>query len=239
MSEINDNENIHVYPIMKDTTKLIISHSNELEPRPPVKVDITGDIDAPQRYWEKRKEDYDHHKCHVLVRDYAIKLVLNEDDPFRNGSITGRLTLDPECSIWGINHEGTEYDNLSLAKLIKNNQFLFADKKEWSNMFNSLIQFDANISVNLKNIQETSGDMEKARKITVTNNIPKKFVLKTRIYGQTREEYVVELGAIVQGQSVNFYLDSSQLAFRLSEMKDELLKKYSEIFIKDLVIIKQ
>ncbi|KKL98393.1 hypothetical protein LCGC14_1824890 [marine sediment metagenome] len=238
MNEKNENENVHVYP-MKDTTKLIISHGNELPPLPPVRVDISGDIDAPERFWELRSGEYDLKKCHVLVDASSICLVVNEHDPFTKGTVVGKLQLDSECTMWGINNEKVEYDNLSLAKLVKNNQFLFPDKKEWRSLYSSLSNFDANISVNLKNIQATSGDMEKARKVTVKNNLPENFKLKTRLYGQPRETYVVDLGAVVIGQSVSFYLDSSQLAFRLSEMRDQLLQKHCEVFVKSIVIIKQ
>ena len=87
------------------------------------------------------------------------------------------------------------------------------------------MRFESNVQVNLKDIKETSGDIDKALKVTVNNTLPTGFSLKTRTLGLMRQEYFVDLGAEFTGHDVKFYLDSAQLAFMVSEQSEKYLKE--------------
>ena len=67
-----------------------------LDPKPPVKIDLSGVIGAPVEFLEKRLSEADQidpKRCHVLVdrEKVCITLVTNENDEYTTGRVVGRL----------------------------------------------------------------------------------------------------------------------------------------------------
>lgn len=222
--------------VAEGVSRLEILEGKALDPLPPQGIAITGLIDSPASWWKVRKDKLDHDKCHVIVGKDSITLYMNEDDEYTDSYVKGQLYLAEECSQWGINTD-VMYDSKQLARTIKANEFLFPDKSEWKVAYNSLMRFESNVQVNLKDIKETSGDIDKALKVTVNNNIVPGFRLCTRIFGMERHEYIVDIGSEFVGHNVKFYLDSSDLALRISEHREELLAKNTKVFIDDGIAV--
>ena len=66
----------------------------QLDHLAPVKIDISGTIEAPLEFLKKRISDIDQHKAHIIVcRDnLSIVLVINENDPSTNQSLLAKRT---------------------------------------------------------------------------------------------------------------------------------------------------
>ncbi len=231
-------ENINLYPIADPlgNSTVTILHGKALDPKPLKGLNIVGNIETPAAFWEKRGAQQNKDKCYVERTDDTIELTLNEDQPHTAGKVVGKLILNEECFKWGINQE-TLYSNQELARLIKKNEYLFIDRAQWLKIYNSLTSFEARIKINIIDIKEASGDREAATKITVEKEVATSFKLRTRIYGRERLEYSVDLNGEVVGQKVNFYLDSSDLAYIMSESKEKALDEHVQIFRDQEVLV--
>lgn len=213
-----------------------ILHGKALDPQPMKGLDISGGIEAPANFWTNRGKEQNKLKCFVERSNDTIKLTLNEDEPYIGGQVVGKIKLDDECSRFGINTVAI-YTSEDLARLIKRNEFLFVDRKQWLTIYNSLVGFKATVEINITDIKEASGDREKATKITVTKTVETSFKLRTRIYGRERVDYTVDLNGEVIGHKVNFYLDSSDLAFIMSESKEKAMDENVKIFHDEEVLV--
>ena len=229
-------EDIKIQVIPNAQGLVTILHGKALDPLPLKGLDITGNIETPAAFWKNRGDSQFKGKCYVERTDNTIELTLNEDQPHTKGKVIGKLSLDDECARWGINSENL-YTNQDLARLIKKNEFLFVDRDQWLKVYNSLMGFKANIDIAITNIKEASGDREKATKIVVTKEIATSFKLKTRIYGRERATYNVDLNGEVIGHRVDFYLDSSDLAFIMSEAKEKTMDENVKIFRDQEVLV--
>jgi hypothetical protein len=223
--------------IPEGTQSINIYEGKALEPRPPVKIELFGLIDSPQEFYLKRKHTLDKDTCYVLVDDNGIKFVFNDKDPWESGYVQGVLKMSVECQQWGINNENVLYQAKELARLIKKNEYLFDKKEEWTAIYNALMRFNANVKINLTDVKTTEGDMEKAYKVTIEKNIPKGFTLNTKIFGSEKHKYWVDLGSEFISKEVKFYLDSSDLAFMISQLTEKYLKDYVKEFEKDEIPI--
>lgn len=221
----------------KGVSELIIREGKALDVQPPRSIELIGKIDAPASWWKVRKDKVDKDKCHVIVTHNDITLHINEDSHYEHGYISGRLALDRECSQFAINDPDMLTDSKTLARKLKANEFLFPERQQWVDLVSALMRFESNVQVNIRDVKETSGDIDKALKVTVQNQVPNDFKLKTRLYGSERHEYTVELGAEFQSHMVKFYMDSSELAFMLSTQAEKLINDNVKIFEDDGIAI--
>ena len=83
----------------------------QLEPKAPVKTDITGVIGVVQEYLKKRINtgQFKQERSYIIVnRDkITIKLVINEDDEYTRGTVMSKLSVNPKFLEFGIN-EGSK-----------------------------------------------------------------------------------------------------------------------------------
>jgi len=235
---MNENQDQQTFNIFPTSGEVVIRHGEALPLKEIDLPDIYGKIDTPINYWDLRQANHNVDDCLVVVSDETINLYLNESDPYRSRKVVGILKLDDELTKWGINQDIT-YGNESLARLVKANQFLFDSKEQWQHVYNSLARFTSNVNLNITNVKETSGDREKAIKITVKNDMPEGFTLKTKIFDNKRHKFYVFLGADVIGHDVKFYLDSPDLALLVSELKDKLINENIKDFLGIMAVIRQ
>lgn len=234
------NENVEKYQFNMNVATsdgiVTILHGNALDPKYQIPLVISGNIETPAKFWAIRKDDFDNNNCYVVRSKIGISLIVNENSPVLRGCIDGAIKLNDECSKFLINCEHL-YDRQDLARLIKANEFLFTSRTDWLNIYNSLVDFDGKVELAILDKKEANGDREKALKITVKKGIACSFKLKTKIYGSDRVEYSVDLNAEVVGHDVKFYLDSSDLAYKMSESEENLLNEYSDCFVNDGVLV--
>ena len=233
---MNESSEKYQFNVATDKGIVTILHGKALDPKSPVPLDISGNIETPSKFWEIRKADFENNNCYVVRSKTGISLIVNENHSVLKGQISGVIKLSEECSRFNINQEHL-YTRQDLARLIKANEFLFVNREDWLDVFNSLVDFSGKVELAILDKKHANGDREKALRITVKDGIARKFKLRTKIYGSEREQYTVDLNAEVIGHDVKFYLDSSELAYKMSESEEKLLDEFSECFVNDGVLV--
>lgn len=183
----------------------------QLDQQAPVKIDIKGVIHAPLNFLDKRVEDIDQHKAHILVcRDkLQILLVINEDDPYNRGTVLGQLAFSEIFLKLGIN-SGKAWVPEQLGQFLKLNRSFFVDRNENMNVVSALKNFSAKVNQDVQRETSEKGDRTFKFKQAVDSNIPEKFKLKIPIFsGGDSEEIEVETYATIDGTDVSIHLQSA------------------------------
>ena len=183
----------------------------QLDQQAPVKIDIKGTIYAPLNFLEKRVNDINQHKAHILVcRDrLQILLVINEDDAYTRGTILGELSFSEVFLKLGINGDKAWIPE-QLGQFLKLNRSLFVDRNENMNVVSALKSFSAKVKQDVQRETSEKGDRSFKFKQAVDSNIPEKFKLKIPIFsGGHSEEIEVETYATIDGTDVSIQLQSA------------------------------
>jgi hypothetical protein len=175
--------------------EVIIREGDALPQNEPVKVDISGIIDSPARWLEKRptlKEITGH--CHVLVnRDrLTVSLMINEMNKY-GSEIVGKMQISEAFKKFHIN-DGHTFTLNELANLFKMNRFYFETKQIAAGLVTLLQNFKGKVNKDL----EASNDNRGNRKVdfvqAVESNLPEEFTLHLPIFkGMEAEDVVCEV----------------------------------------------
>lgn len=227
-----EKENIIVnFPEGKDKAELIIrqlTSENELPVKPPVKVDISGTLDAPYEFLSKRleaKDQIDIERCHLVVnrRCISICLIINENDEYNLGSVQGTLEFHPKFLEFGINQE-EPWDPNKLGQFFKMNRAFFLDKLSNLNLVSNLKNFNANINQIIEKQKDDSGSFKNNFSGVVTSNLPGSFKLNIPIFkGRKAEEIEVEFYANIDGRTVNLQLYSPGANETIEALRDSII----------------
>lgn len=212
-----------------------------LDPKEPNPVNITGTIDSPLRWLEKRVEFIDQKQANITVNrdDMKISLVDKETDYYNNG-ITGVLQPSKEIVEFGINSD-KKWDPIKLSKFIKMHRAFFTDKSANMMLVSTLKNFKAKIVADVERSKEENGSRTDNYSQVVDSNIPKPFKLNIPLFkGFACEEIEVEIYADVDGRDVSLSLVSAGANEAIEEYKnaviDEQLDAIRQI-APDIVII--
>lgn len=165
------------------TAELIIRKGEALPALVPTKVTIVGNIDSPVQYLSKRVMELDQKKCHVLVNreQLEVTLVLNEDCPYTQGKIAGKITPHPMFVKFGIN-SGRYITTFEMAELIKMNRSAFENRQEAMDLVSQLKNFKAKVEKDLEKADDSRGNRKVLLHQTVESNVPEKFNLHIPIF---------------------------------------------------------
>ena len=217
----------------------------QLDVLAPVKVDLTGTIEAPLNWLEKRVGDIDQHKAHVVVnRDkLQIMLVINEDDPYTNGKIVGELKYSEIFLKLGINSD-KQWQPEVLSRFLKLNRSLFLDKTENMKVVTALKQIETKVEQAVSRERQENGNVGLSFKQQVANsNIPERFTLKIPVFsGGNYTEVAVETFVTIDGAQISIALQSAAANDVIEYSKDitigDVVAKISEI-APEIAIIEQ
>lgn len=160
----------------------VIKHSKALDDVPPVKLQITGTIEAPLEYCQKRKELID---CNEAVLLYStderfIILKLQPENKY-GGEISGKAQLHPDLEKWGIN-EGVEYNIFELADKIKLNRHKFTSIEVAMKLVTELKNFKAKVEKEIELSTNNRGNQRQFVDQVFKGNIPEKFSLNLHVF---------------------------------------------------------
>lgn len=216
----------------------------QLDNLAPVKTDISGTIEAPLRYLEKRVGDIDQHKAYLLVyRDnLSLQLIINEGDPYLRGEVNGVLKLSSIFKKFWINSD-RQWQPENLGQFLKLNRTYFANRDENMNVVNELKTFSAKVNQTVQRETKENGNRAFSFRQAVESNIPESFKLRMPIFsGGETIEFDVETYAYIDGSDVTISLQSAGANDKVEEFKqfyiDEVVNKIKEI-APELVIIEQ
>lgn len=135
-----------------------------LEPKPPVKTNLFGTIGAPFEYLIKRVEtgQFTQERSHLIVdrEKVSLTLIINEDDEYERGVISGLLESHPKFIEFGIN-TGKVWTPIELGMFFKMNRAFFPDKKNNMQLVTDLMNFTATVNNKLeRGIKENGNQMD-------------------------------------------------------------------------------
>lgn len=195
-----------------------------LDPKEPMPVNITGTIDSPLRWLEKRVGLMDQKQANITVdRDnMKISLVDKETDFYNNG-VCGILQLSKEMKEFGINTDKVWEPN-KLSLFIKMHRAFFTDKSQNMQLVSTLKNFKAKVNQDIERSKEENGSKVDNYSQVVDSNLPKSFKLFIPLFkGFPCEEIEVEIYADVDGRDVSLSLVSAGANEAIEDYKNKVI----------------
>lgn len=216
----------------------------QLDKLAPVKVNISGTIDAPLRWLEKRVGDIDQHKAYIIVnRDkMTVCLKFNETDAYNEGRVMGNLQFSEIFQKLGIN-AGKNWKPESLWQFLKLNRVYFPNREENMIVVNALKTFSAKVNQDVQRETKENGNRAMVFRQAVDSNIPESFKMRLPIFsGGNPVEIDVETYADIDGTDVTVALQSAGAVDATEDVKlneiNTILEQIREI-APEIVIIEQ
>lgn len=201
-----------------------------LDPKEPSPVNITGTIDSPLRWLEKRIELIDQKQANITVNrdDMKISLVDRETYYYNNG-ICGVLLTSKEMEEFGINTE-KKWEPIKLSKFIKMHRAFFTDKSQNMMLVSTLKNFKAKVNQDIERSKEENGSKVDNYSQVVDSNLPKSFKLNIPLFkGFACEEIEVEIYADVDGRDVSLSLVSAGANEAIEEYKNKVIDEQLDV----------
>lgn len=207
------------------------------QPKEPVKIDISGNIESignflKQRY--KTKDGYglqkvDMTKALVTVDEAKMNIKLQIDPENHYGTtITANLELSDELKLFCIN-TGKMWGRSDIIKLLRFNRRYFPDQEKYTHLIESFQKLNLQVNSNIVNESDTRGTKDIQFKKFVTNQLPQGFTLDLPLFkGQENRRFFVELCLDVVDQKADFWFESPELDDFINEDKKVIFKKQLE-----------
>jgi hypothetical protein len=207
-----------------------------LPTKQPESISITGVIDTPFRWLEKRVDTIDQKLANVVVdrEKMTIKLTINETDGYTKNMFTGSVQLAETFAKFGINNEQKAWTPNKLGQFLRINRGVFDDKEKCMVMVSQLKNFTAKAKSEIQKQKDPSGSVAEVYKSQVESNLPKSFTICTPIFkGTAKQNIEIEFDHYLSDGDVYLMLVSPG-ANELVEIYrdsciDEVLDKIREI----------
>ena len=212
-----------------------------LDPKEPERVVISGTIDTPFRWLEKRIELINQKASNIIVNRDVMGIALTVDETnYYQSDIRGELKTSKEMMEFGINTE-KKWEPIKLSKFLKMHRAFFTDKSQNMMLVSTLKNFKAKVNQDIERSKEENGSKVDNYSQVVDSNLPKSFKLNIPLFkGFACEEIEVEIYADVDGRDVSLSLVSAGANETIEEYKnkviDEQLEQIRQI-APDIVII--
>lgn len=185
VENIVDDKSIHTLVIREDAA--IIVHEKSL-------VDISGILDTPARWLEKRMPLHLPLEANVIVdrEEMTIALTTEERDHFAT-HIKGSLEYHPIFIKFGIN-DGSYITPAQMADKIKMNRSFFENKTVAMSLVSQLKNFKAKVDMDIEKSNDNRGNRTELLQQTVTSNMPESFKMSLPIFkGEAKKTFEVEV----------------------------------------------
>lgn len=199
-----------------------------LDPKAPVKINLSGVIGAPVEFLKKRLSEVEQinpKRCHVLVdrQKVSISLITSENDEYNTGKVVGTLQTHPKFIEFGIN-AGKNWEPNELGQFFKMNRAFFPDKAENMKLVSELKNFEATVNSKVEKQKSEKGDFKDNYSGVVMSNLPAAFTLELPIFkGMPAESIEVEFYASVNGRDVALQLVSPGACQLLEDLRDKVI----------------
>lgn len=211
-----------------------VDHANELPVKAPNKIDVLGTIGTIVEFLSKRwnadDEQIDKGRTHVIVdRDHLkMTLVINENDAYKDGKITGRIQLSRQFQEFGINTNKT-WEPIELSQFFKMNRSCFLERSENMDLVSRLKSFIADVSTRIEREQKENGSFKDNYSGVVNSNLPGSFKLNIPVFKGCQSEILdVEFYANVSGRDVTLSLCSPDANEVIEDFRDKIIDEQIE-----------
>lgn len=201
--------------------EIVIREGKAMEIHQPVKVGISGTLDAPARWLETRMRLglVNQGANHVLVDREHLTITLQCNENNHYGSIiSGSLIVSPEFKRFGIN-EGEYITNFDMAELFKMNRSHFETKAVAMKLVTELQNFRAKVDKEIEKSDNNRGDKRLLINQVVQSNLPEAFNLRIPIFKGTPKQ-TVNVEVYINPSDFSCTLVSADANDLLEEMRD-------------------
>lgn len=215
----------------------------ELDPKEPELVRISGTIDAPLRWLEKRIETVDQHKAYITVcRDKMLIQLKVDERNFYYTLIAGSLEASKEMEEFGIN-TGKTWEPEKLSMFLKMHRAFFKDKTENMTLVSTLKNFKAKIIQDVEQLKEQNGSKTDNFSQVVDSNMPSSFKINIPLFkGFEPEEIEVETYPDIDGRNATLSLISAGANEAVETYKNKVIDDNVKAILEiapDIVIIEK
>lgn len=212
-----------------------------LEIKEPERVVISGTIDTPFRWLEKRIELINQKASNIIVNRDVMGIALTVDETnYYKSDIRGELKTSKEMMEFGINTE-KKWEPIKLSKFLKMHRAFFTDKSQNMMLVSTLKNFKAKVNQDIERSKEENGSKVDNYSQVVDSNLPKSFKLNISLFkGFANEEIEVEIYADVDGRDVSLSLVSAGANEAIEEYKNKVIDEQLDAIRQiapDIVII--
>lgn len=159
-----------------------------LELKEPKIITVSGVLDTPFKWLEKRVAEIEQQKAHIIVNRerMSITLALDERD-YYSASISGKMELHPAFVKLGIN-SGKYITTLEMAELFKMNRSYFENRQATMDLVTLLRNFKAKIDKQVEiEHNPNKGDRRVLIAQTIDSNLPPSFNFVIPIFKGTNK----------------------------------------------------
>ena len=199
-----------------------------LDPKAPVKTNLSGVIGSPVEYLTQRSKEADQFnekRAHVIVdrEKVTVTLIFNEADEYTRGQVEGKLSFHPKFVEFGIN-SGKGWEPNKLGEFFKMNRAFFPDREKNMQLVTLLKGFEAKIESSIERERKENGSVKDNYSKVVQSNLPDVFTVRLPIFkGMPAEDLEVEIYASVDGRDVTLSLVSPGACQLLEDMRDKVI----------------
>jgi hypothetical protein len=202
-------------------------------------IKIEGNIDAPSRFIEGRKDEFEDtsRHCKVSKTDGKIHLIINEQSVVDKYEVTGQIQIAKKFKNLAIN-EPKAYSPEELANKLKLLRNLFPSNLEHATICQTLRNLKAKINADIEKADDRKGNVERNFKQTVESNMPDAITLKLPLL-EGEPATLVEVNVILEANgnsSINCYLESVDAAELIETLFEQRVEEEVEK-IKDWVTV--
>lgn len=200
---------------------------------------ITGAINAPSAFWDKRKGDNNPQKCHVTFDKTSGRITLNVNETTNEGhSITGQIEQNPDLVGMRIN-QNKMFHCKELMDHLKFNRVLFKEVAENTKIVTALQKYKTTIINDQEMSDDHRGKSNNVNNFEVKHDFQESFTLKCPIFKAGNEKtFRVDICLSATDGGVVFWLESRELKEIESTERWELIDKELKNF-EELVKIEQ
>lgn len=224
----------------KDQGSIIVLTGSAPVQYNPEPVNITGNIDAPSRFIEGRREDFKDSQRHCMVSktEGTILLVLNEQSVVNHYTVSGKIEIGKKFQKLGINSDSSAYSPEELANKLKLLRSMFKNNMEHANICGTLRNLKAKINKEIESLDDRKGNVTANFKQTVESNMPDAITLRLPLL-EGEEPVEIEVNVILEtdgASQIKCYLESIDAAELIEELFEKRVNEEVEK-IKDFVTV--
>lgn len=232
-------EKIALEAFKKEQGSIVVLTGKAPEQYNPNPVTIQGNIDAPSRFIEGRKDEFKDCKRHCMVSktEGYISLVLNEQSTVNRYEIVGEIKIGSKFRSLCINQDKS-YSPEELANKLKLLRSIFVSNMEHVNICSTLRNLKAKINKEIESLDDRKGNVSSLFKQTVESNMPDAIVLKLPLL-EGEEPVSFEVNVVLESDGasqIRCYLESVDAAELIETLFEKRVNEEVEK-IKDFVTV--
>lgn len=226
-----NNEKVQINLAPGQTSAEVVIRQGEaapqLKPLPPVKIDILGSVGTVAEFLAKRINagQFSQDRCNIQVNRerIIIALTINEDDPYRSGTVVSKLQFNPRFLSFGINDDKV-WTPSELGMFFKMNRSFFPDRQVNMQLVSQLMNFSGTVNASIERDINHNGSYTDKFAQVVNSNLPPSFSLRVPIFkGMPPQTLEVETFARIDGRDIQLVLISPGAQASLEDIRDNVI----------------